>query len=274
MVRTVAFILALGVPALTVWASREMRAPVANPGAPLVAVDLSPQSEPIEQSAIVHEPAREAAAVESLPLGRAAVRESANEADVGGGEDVGFLQSPAVRTIGALTLVLSLIFGLRSLIQTASRRGNGLGMALGAGGRAPSGVLSVLGRYPVGKGATLVLLQLDRRVLLLSQTGAGFSTLCELTDPADVASVVAKTADDEGASLSRRFSSMLKRFESDPSVVGDSDARLVSPRRAMALRDYEAALAPEERAIASAPGNADSFTSLQDRLARLRGGEA
>lgn len=243
---------------------------LANPPAPLVAtVPLEPAAAADQGTLPVSEPP----AVESTPLGRAPVNEAvAGTDDEPSASAGGVLQHPAVRTGGALTLVLSLIFGLRSLVHSVTRRAGGLSTAIGPGGRAPSGVLSVLGRYPVGKGQTLVLLQLDRRVLLLSQTSSGFSTLCELADPADVASVVRKTADDEGASLSKRFSSMLRRFESDPSIAGDGGASPVSPRRAMALRDYEASLASDGHAIAATPGAGDSFTSLQGRLQRLRGG--
>jgi len=274
MVRIFTVILCLAAPALA--AAQGMHAPVANSSSPLVAtvpIELPDAPDPAASDA---EPAaaaeRSLPAVEALPLGQAAPREEAASADSPGpGSGGGLLQSPAVRTGGALTLVLSLIFALRGLVHSTAKRGRGLSAALGAGGRAPSGVLSVLGRYPVGKGATLVLLQLDNRVLLLSQSSAGFSTLCEMTDPSDVASIVRKTEDDEGASLSKRFSSMLRRFESDPSMSAE-DGAPVSPRRAMALRDYEAALASDDRAITSAPGNADSFSSLQQRLERLRDG--
>ena len=211
----------------------EVHAPIANLQGPLVAtVPIDPPVERVEslqaERAVIeaHDGAptggaapeleRPVPETESLPLGQAAPLEAAAVSE-SAPSNGGILQSPAVRTGGALTLVLSLIFALRGAVQAAARRaGGGLTSALGPGGRAPSGVLSVLGRYPVGKGATLVLLQLDRRVLLLSQTSSGFSTLCELTDADEVASIVRKTADDEGASLSKRFSSMLRRFESDP----------------------------------------------------------
>jgi len=290
MVRILTVILCLAASARA--DSPEVHAPQANPQTPLVATvpidqtassdaqandpPASPPPAAAEQQTQASKPPapRELPATESLPLGQAAPGADADQPDAASPQGGSILQSPAVRTGGALTLVLSLIFGLRGVVQAAARRsGGGLTSALGPGGRAPSGVMSVLGRYPVGKGATLVLLQLDRRVLLLSQTGTGFSTLCELTDPDDVASIVRKTADDEGSSLSKKFSSMLRRFESDPAMSDEGDWP-VTPRRAMALRDYEATLVPEQRAIAASPGNADSFTKLQSRLDRLRGGNA
>lgn len=271
MIRTALFILSLAVTSHAL-AAQEVHAPVANPAGPLVATIAEPATanESAEQTTTTKP------AIESLPLGLPAPRTNDASASNTPAEQPAttILKHPVVRTVGALTLVISLILGLRSLIQTGARRGHGLTSALGAGGRAPSGVMSVLGRYPVSRGATLVLLQLDRRVLLLSQTGAGFSTLCELTDAEDVASIISKTADEEGESLAKKFSSLLRTFERDPSIAGDDDISPLSPRRAMALRDYEASLQADADAIQSPPGDGDSFTALQSRLERLRDGVA
>jgi hypothetical protein len=51
------------------------------------------------------------------------------------------------RTLGALGLVVVLIIALALVARRLARRG-GLMAQLGAGGRAPSGVLEVLGRFP------------------------------------------------------------------------------------------------------------------------------
>jgi len=220
------------------------------------------------------------AATSSLPLGRGseAPRGGGAGGDLGGAGGGGVMRSPAAKTVGALTLVLSMIFGLRSVIRAAARRGSGgIAGALGAGGRAPSGVLSVLGRYPVGRGATLVLLQLDRRVLLLSQTSSGFQPLCELTDPEDVASVVRKTADEEGASMSKRFAQLLKASERDPSIAGErvfGAGGPTTPRRAMGLREFESSLARGRAALEASPGDGDSYSSIRKRLEKLREGAA
>lgn len=119
------------------------------------------------------------------------------------------------RTLGALGLVVVLIIALALVARRLARRG-GLMAQLGAGGRAPSGVLEVLGRFPAGRGCTLVLLKLDRRVLLVCQTsGKGLmgahamTTLCEVTEPEQVASILVKTRDEQGESLARRFEAVL-----------------------------------------------------------------
>ena len=259
-------------------------APVANPIGPLETTSSAPASdlaaEPVEAPVANPVPVTvppapdgdtsqpsEARVTEALPLGRPVARPAREAAESGPAESDGssWASHPVFRTAGALTVVLSIIFGLRSLIHAFAKRGAGLTASLGAGGRAPSGVLSVLGRYPIGRGVTLVLLQLDRRVLLLSQSSTGFQTLCELTDAEDVASIVRKTADDEGVSLSKRFSAMLGKFERDPSITGDGSYEVpLSPRRAMAVSEYEASLQVGRDAP---PDTRDVLRRRLDRLA-------
>lgn len=124
-----------------------------------------------------------------------------------------------LRTGVSLALVLVLIAVLHQVFRHVSRRSTGLALTLGAGGRAPSGVLEVLGRYPVGRGQSLVLLRMDRRVLLLGQSQAGFTTLSEITDEDEVASLVLKTRDEEGESNAARFNDLLRRMENNPSLI-------------------------------------------------------
>ncbi|MCC5786573.1 MAG: flagellar biosynthetic protein FliO [Phycisphaerales bacterium] len=125
-----------------------------------------------------------------------------------------------IRTVLALLAVLSLIFIGATVVRRLAVFGGDLACSLGPGGRAPSGVLSVLGRYPVGGGERLVLLKIDRRVLLLSQSvgrwrspGSGFRTLCEITDPEEVALILVRTRDEQGDSIASRFRSLLQGEE-------------------------------------------------------------
>jgi flagellar biogenesis protein FliO len=146
------------------------------------------------------------------------------------------------QTIAALAGVVALILVSGVVVKRIARRGGGLLGALGPGGRAPSGLLEVLGRYPVGRGSTLVLLKMDRRILLLCQGGggklgggAGMTTLSEITDPEEVASILLKTRDEEGDSLAQRFQSMLKGHEKsaaeflEPPAPARSAAAITGP---------------------------------------------
>jgi hypothetical protein len=138
------------------------------------------------------------------------------------------------------------------LVKSWARKRGGVASSLGAGGRAPSGVLEVLGRYPIGGGVSLVLLRLDRRLLLLSQTqrmfgrGAspgGFRTLCEITDPEEVASLLLKTQDEAGESMTQRFNGLLQRFDK---TMETSDSRTLDSAPALA-RDRESPLVETPR---------------------------
>jgi hypothetical protein len=166
---------------------------------------------------------------QSLPLARRAkIAATSQEA---GGEAGGASATKAVSkgwrdllaTALPLSAVIALIFGVSAVVRRTMRHNGGLMSQLGAGGRAPSGVLEVLGRYPVSRGLTLVVLKLDRRVLLVNQTagrgfagvGAGMSTLTEITDPDEVASIVSKMRDRAGESISRKFHATLVREDAD-----------------------------------------------------------
>lgn len=209
--------------------------------------------------------APEGAATESKPLGasegtfreRMALREAAASAPAG---------APVLRagegwwrTAGALAIILTLIFAVAALVRRWAGRSGGLLQSLGAGGRSPSGLLYVLGRYPAGRGQTLVLLKLDRRVLLVSQSagmkGGGMRTLCELSDPDEVASIVMHAAEAEGRSLSARFRELVSGFESS-----HGDAEVVLPPIEV----------PDTRGVRT---GADPVGRLHSRLDSLRRAE-
>jgi hypothetical protein len=153
--------------------------------------------------------------VESRPLAPAAHRHQPQNDSAPLGKTDSTLSATTVQTAASLAGVVALIVVLGVTVRLVSRRSGGLMAALGAGGRAPSGILEVLGRYPVGRGSTLILLKMDRRVLLLCQGRAGklggatMTTLTEVTDAEDVASILLKVRDEEGDSLARKFQGML-----------------------------------------------------------------
>ncbi len=134
-----------------------------------------------------------------------------------------------IRTAGALALVTCLIFALRWLMRKAAGSVGTVRAQIGAGGRAPSGVLFVLARYPITKSSTLVLVRLDKRVLLLSHTSAGFRTLAEITDPSEVASIAGKCNDRDGVSANAAFHAELKRASADPDLAAQRNAAEPDP---------------------------------------------
>lgn len=201
---------------------------------------------------------------ESLPLGPAP--KVAPGVERSGEVEPVQRSNSALRTIGGLAVVLGLIFVMRWAIVRGARRRGGLMGQLGAGGRAPSGLLEVLGRYPVGRGQTLSLLRLDRRVLLLSQSSSGFTTLAEVTSPDDVASILMKAADEEGVSMTHRFQKLLKGMERDPSLVEEVETVEVGLPRSRFARPIQRDFAPAERT--------GSVASVRRRLSAMREGRA
>lgn len=195
----------------------------------------------------------------------------------GGTRGPGSMVDSIARTAGALAGVLALAFGARWIAKRVPRMGGGLGGALGAGGRAPSGVLSVLGRYPTGGGQQLVLLRLDRRVLLLSQAGGrgrgsgpAFRTLTEVTDAEDVASIIQRTEDEGQTSLKSRFQGLLSRFGSAEEYA--SNAEFPASRQVVYGEDGDRAELLDDQAFARDDETPEGMEALSQRLARYRAG--
>lgn len=163
---------------------------------------------------------------ESLPLGDGAPPPLASGARARGAaalvDDAGETpQSPLlsggwVRTTLSLAFVIALVLASSAALKRWGGRGS-LGAALGGRARAPSGILEVLARYPVGRGQQIMLLRVDRRVLVVHQSqggrSGGMTTLSELDDPEDVASLLMKVADAEGRSMSSRFRELVTTYE-------------------------------------------------------------
>ena len=161
-----------------------------------------------------------AVAQESRPLGPAPLVHDDGSPSTSDRSDRGVLGGMILPLAGVLAMIAACGYAFR----VASAKSGGLMGAMGAGGRAPSGVLSVLGRYPVSRGSTLVLLKVDRRVLLISQSssragGVGMQTLCEITDPEEVASILIKTRDDEEASKAKTFEKILRESDRRTATV-------------------------------------------------------
>lgn len=213
------------------------------------------------------------------------------------------------RTAAALAGVVALALVLAAAVRAAARRRGGLMLALGPAGRAPSGVVHVLARYPIQRGQLLVLLKVGPRVLLACQsritrlTGGGMTTLAEFTDPDQVADLVRLTEDAAGTSSEARFRSLLEeaaftgRGEGIPARERDvaPRRRVETPagdmaefsrdaesilRRAEAVRPAQrssggsrpATPAPVRASGFAEAGHPDGAEQLRHRLARLRSG--
>lgn len=189
-------------------------------------------------------------------------------------EPSGMLGNTGVRTALSLGMVLSLILGLAAAVKKF-----GGGKAMGAlGGGAPAGIMEVLGRYPIGRGCTLVLLKVDRRILLLSQStpalrikgaSGGLATLCEITEPEEVASILIKSQDASGESMGERFRGLLTRFDARHEDAVEPDVVDLRKVRVSAAGD-RAELWDETREVDSPRGFPSALVVREDAVGSLR----
>lgn len=217
--------------------------------------------------------------VESRPLKAASERRGEGIAD-------------GIQTVVVLGGVVAVILGMAMGLRVLAKRHGGLMAACGPGGKSPSGVLSVLGRYPIARGQTLLLLQFDRRVLLVGQTtgrgGARMATLAELSDADDVASVLVKTRDESGESVARKFREIVDKM-SESGTASERAVTVVAPieradwfektgsKRARAEEAAAARSSRTARVSEQARGTAqgprmDGAAALRSRLEAMRAG--
>ncbi|MFG0257312.1 MAG: FliO/MopB family protein [Phycisphaerales bacterium JB043] len=173
--------------------------------------------------------------------------------------------SIVVQTLIALGIVIALALVLRFIMRAAAGRTGSLAGQLTAAGRAPSGVISILGRYPVARGQTLVLLKLDRRILLLCQTPSGFTTLDTISDPDEVASILTRTEDGDGNTMTQQFREALHIAEKDPDISGDGT---------LELPDNPFQINADETDTPQVHVPLDPVASLKKRLEQLGGSSA
>ncbi len=126
-----------------------------------------------------------------------------------------------LKTLGAIGVVLGIFLMIRPVLM----RMNGTY----AKSRAPSGVIESLARYPFGKGQSLVLLKIDSRVILVSQTTTGTTLVTDFREPEEVASLLRKVSDSDGESFNRKLESLLRGDEEQADTFAMQDSAGSSP---------------------------------------------
>lgn len=104
------------------------------------------------------------------------------------------------RVLGALTLVLALIFVLRWVL----RRSISPGSLPGA-----TNAVQVLTRSPLSPRQQLLLVRVGRRLLVVSDCNGQLNPLSEITDPDEVAALVGQLRDEKLTSASRSFGNLM-----------------------------------------------------------------
>ena len=137
----------------------------------------------------------EAARVQTTPDGASGDREDHPVTDAGDKADVfkGLLQ-----TLGALAIVVALIFLARLLLRRAG------GQTRPSGGGGP---VEILTRKPAGPKQQLMLVRLGERLILVGAGPGGFAALSEVTDPREVERLMQSAAEDRRGT----FAGLLRR---------------------------------------------------------------
>ncbi len=183
-------------------------------GGPLIvpddrAVDLSVDPAPVESATLPPPPPRAepAPSRERQPLGDPPAAATTGTAP---NESSAFnplhTLDPRRSEFARVGVALAVVVGLMLLLRWGARRMAG---PMAGGGR-PSGVLEVLGRYPIARGQQLVLLKMAGRVVLLHQSRTAMTSLTEVSDPDEVAALLARVEAVTRASGGRRFQSLLQ----------------------------------------------------------------
>lgn len=186
---------------------------VAGPSAR--AQDLEPPTPPAETT-----PASlRAARLESLHLGDRPSQRPAQDPDsrTSTSGSIGL-----ARTLAAMVGVLGLAFACAVAWRWLAQKRGGLIATLGPAGRAPSGVIEVLARYPVARTQKLVLLRVGRRIVLTCQSGSvrggagSMSTLAEFADADEVAALLRAVRESDNAGSQAEFRDALRSLERQP----------------------------------------------------------
>ena len=161
---------------------------------------------------------------ETKPLGRPNGALSARPAEAEDGASPGGVlekldprRNDLIRIVASLGAVLGLLFLLKRFL---SRAPGWLG-----GAARPSGTIEILARYPVGRGQSLILLRLARRVLLVHQTSSSMATLSEMSDPQEVAALLARLEAGANERDAMRFRSTLRTFDAEYEKLGEQEAQ-------------------------------------------------
>jgi flagellar biogenesis protein FliO len=159
-----------------------------------------------------HEQA-ERSLLESKPLGQQAeppIRRSGSSSDgspVASTAEFATQISEFAKVAGALIAVLALAFAARAVV----RRIGGVAFA----GPRPSGVVEILARYPLARGQQFVVIKFARRIVLAHAHGTAMLPLCEMNDPEEVASLLARLEAGATSKTAGKFRQTLKQFQSE-----------------------------------------------------------
>jgi flagellar protein FliO/FliZ len=109
---------------------------------------------------------------------------------------------------GQVFMAMGVVVGLILLLRWGGKRL--FGNNLGAGS---TKAITVLGRSLVTPRQHLMLVQVGRRIVVLANNGTQINTVCEITDPAEVAELVGQVRQERGDSMVKTFGALFRRQE-------------------------------------------------------------
>jgi flagellar biogenesis protein FliO len=148
---------------------------------------------------------------------------TAGRDDVGGKpEGKASQMRPLVTVTSSLAIVLGLFGGLVWLVRRSGGK---------AGTQLPEEVFSLLGRTTLGPRQTISLARCGRRILVLAVSPGTTTTLAEITDPDEVADLIAQCGNGGSRQLFQR--TLQEMGERGPVAPGFVDADPERPRQSL-----------------------------------------
>jgi flagellar biogenesis protein FliO len=115
------------------------------------------------------------------------------------------------KVVGALAIVLVLIFALRAVMRRAFPAGG-----LGGSSRA----VQVLSRTVLSPKQQLMLVRVGRRLIVVADSAGQMSPLSEITDPDEVAALVGQVKDEKLSAAAPAFGGLLGRVRRGMEAAG------------------------------------------------------
>ena len=118
------------------------------------------------------------------------------------------------RVLGALTLVLGLIFALRWVLRRTGHPGFIPGT---------TSAVQVLTRSPLSPRQQVLLVRVGRRLLVVADCNGQLNALSEITDADEVAALVGQLRDEKLTSASKSFGNLLGMWRRGAEAPGDEE---------------------------------------------------
>ena len=88
-------------------------------------------------------------------------------------------------------------------------------MGRGTVGSATGGLVEVLNRTPIGQKTTVILLRVQGQVIVAAQSAQGVQPLMTLSDPSQVAALIAEVEASRPKSITQGFKQILQGFDDE-----------------------------------------------------------